>query len=139
MDTITHSISTQFMWGDGLLITPVVKEGAVNVWGYFPARTLPDPTRTTVWYELRTGSRIIGGSWENLDAPLDFIPLHVRGGAILPMQTHAQNTFLAYVYVYSTSRPHVQYFRTKLLIYNTYLVLTQLAEFSLHSVKNSSS
>ena len=96
MDTTTHPISNQFMWGDGLLITPVVKEGARNVWGYFPASTLPDPTRIIVWYELRTGRRVVGGSWQDLSAPLDFIPLHVRGGSILPMQTHAQNTVQAY-------------------------------------------
>ena len=97
MDKTTHPISNQFMWGDGLLITPVVKPGARNVWGYFPASTLPDSTRITVWYELRTGARVVGGSWVDLPAPLEFIPLHVRGGSILPMQTHAQNTVLAYV------------------------------------------
>ena len=26
------------------------------------------------------------GNWYTLDAPLDFIPLHLRGGSIIPFQ-----------------------------------------------------
>lgn len=79
-DNETYSIDKQFLVGPAFLVTPVLEENKVSVSGYFPADN---------WYEYRTGKLV--GSNENgknlqLDAPIDFIPLHVRGGFILPTQ-----------------------------------------------------
>lgn len=79
-DNKTYSIDKQFLVGPAFLVTPVLEEKKLSVSGYFPADN---------WYEYRTGKLV--GSNENgqnlqLDAPIDFIPLHVRGGFILPTQ-----------------------------------------------------
>lgn len=43
-------------------------------------------------YSLKTGTRIIGGRDVELSAPLNEIPVHVRGGNILPRQGHGLTT-----------------------------------------------
>uniref|UniRef100_UPI00398E93A5 lysosomal alpha-glucosidase n=1 Tax=Pristiophorus japonicus TaxID=55135 RepID=UPI00398E93A5 len=77
-DLNTPSIDRQFMWGEALLITPVLEPKTVEVSGYFPP---------TTWYNLHDGSVIHSkGQYILLQAPLDTINVHVRGGCILPIQ-----------------------------------------------------
>ncbi|EMP39291.1 Lysosomal alpha-glucosidase [Chelonia mydas] len=77
-DPNTLSVDHQFMWGAGLLITPVLEAGKTKVSGYFPVET---------WYNLMAGSVIHSkGQWVLLPAPLDTINVHVRAGHILPLQ-----------------------------------------------------
>uniref|UniRef100_A0A8C6V503 Lysosomal alpha-glucosidase n=1 Tax=Naja naja TaxID=35670 RepID=A0A8C6V503_NAJNA len=86
-DTYTWTIDRQFMWGAGLLITPVLEEGIRKMPGYFPLGT---------WYDILTvsvGSVIHSkGQWILLPAPLDTINVHIRGGHILPLQEPALTT-----------------------------------------------
>ncbi|XP_026936724.1 lysosomal alpha-glucosidase isoform X2 [Sagmatias obliquidens] len=92
-DPRTWTVDRQLLWGEALLITPVLKAGKVEVTGYFPRST---------WYDLRTvpveafgslpppaplTSAIHSeGQWVTLSAPLDTINLHLRAGHIIPMQ-----------------------------------------------------
>ncbi|XP_069786190.1 lysosomal alpha-glucosidase isoform X2 [Narcine bancroftii] len=77
-ETNTWSIDHQFMLGETLLITPVLEPKALEVSGYFPS---------TTWYDLYNGSAIHSkGQYILLQAPLDTINVHVRGGCILPIQ-----------------------------------------------------
>uniref|UniRef100_A0A803TI31 P-type domain-containing protein n=1 Tax=Anolis carolinensis TaxID=28377 RepID=A0A803TI31_ANOCA len=77
-DVATYSIDKQFLWGRGLLVTPVLDPGVDWVVGYFPRG---------LWYDYYTGS-LVNSSGENLKmaAPLDHINLHIREGTILPTQ-----------------------------------------------------
>uniref|UniRef100_UPI00358F0BC8 sucrase-isomaltase, intestinal-like n=1 Tax=Myxine glutinosa TaxID=7769 RepID=UPI00358F0BC8 len=77
-DRETWSIDEQFLWGPALLITPVLKKGDTTVRGYFP---------DALWYDFYTGA-LLGKRKEKalLPAPLDVIPLHIRGGYIIPWQ-----------------------------------------------------
>lgn len=89
-DTESYEIDRQFMWGEALLMTPVVEQGVVSVEGYFPAAK---------WYDYHTGrefSNFDRGQWLPVYSPL-FDPdrpcnLHVRGGFVIPMQGHANTT-----------------------------------------------
>ncbi|KAJ8950170.1 hypothetical protein NQ314_008023 [Rhamnusium bicolor] len=83
-DPQTFSIDTQFLWGPALMIVPVLEENKTNVNAYIPAG---------IWYDFYTKSGIHSiGQQFNLSAPLDTIPLLVRGGYILPQQTPKQTT-----------------------------------------------
>jgi maltase-glucoamylase len=66
----------------------VIEQGETSVLGYFPASN---------WYSYYDAELVqqeqSGGKWLNLTAPIDFIPLHIRGGYILPTQEPANNTF----------------------------------------------
>ncbi|XP_073444186.1 lysosomal alpha-glucosidase [Dendrobates tinctorius] len=83
-DQNTWTIDRQFLWGDALLITPVLEQGKTEVNGYFPAGA---------WYALQTGVQIQAkGQWINLPTPMDTINVHVRGGHILPVQVPGLTT-----------------------------------------------
>jgi alpha-glucosidase (family GH31 glycosyl hydrolase) len=83
-DPNTHGIDRQFLWGSGLLISPVLDEGAVTVRAYFP-----DERFYNYYDGARVGTR---GGLVTLDAPMSYIHLHIRGGNILPTQDHAITT-----------------------------------------------
>lgn len=83
-DTATFGIDTQFLIGPHLLVSPVLTQGATSVSAYFPKAQ---------WYDYYSGETLTGtGSTVTLSAPLTFIPIHVRGGAIIPTQGPALTT-----------------------------------------------
>ena len=67
---------------------------------------------TLVWYDIYTGRRVdVGrcgdpGCWVWLDAPISHLPVHVRGGVVIPMQLPAVNTYLAYAFPKSPFDSH---------------------------------
>jgi maltase-glucoamylase len=86
-DSATYSIDRQFLIGPAILITPVIDEGKTSVLGYFPKDN---------WYSYYDGKKEhkydVDASWKNINAPIDFIPIHIRGGYIIPTQAPANNT-----------------------------------------------
>lgn len=86
-DNRTYSIDRQFLIGPAFLVTPVLDEGVDWVSGYFPA---------SHWYDYYNGRLVVSqddnGKTLNLTAPIDHIPLHVRGGYILPTQEPSLTT-----------------------------------------------
>ncbi|PIK48957.1 putative maltase-glucoamylase, intestinal [Apostichopus japonicus] len=92
-DKTTWNIDRQLLWGPNFLITPVLEEGQTTVRGYFPDQ------RWYSYYDGKENPESWRGSWVLLSAPLYFIPLHVRGGYIIPTQDPALTT------VYSRKNP----------------------------------
>lgn len=83
-DEKTHSLDTQFLWGPALLIIPVLEENKVAVEGYFPKG---------IWYNFYSKAPTLSrGEYFNISAPLDTIPLFIRGGYIIPRQSPKQTT-----------------------------------------------
>ncbi|XP_057648889.1 putative maltase-glucoamylase-like protein FLJ16351 [Chionomys nivalis] len=78
-DPATWDVHEQFLWGPGLLITPVLYEGVDHIKAYIP---------DAIWYDVETQLAI---EWRKqfVDMPLpgDKIGLHLRGGYIFPIQT----------------------------------------------------
>lgn len=67
---------TEFMWGENLLVAPVLKPGCGE-------RSLYLPDWEHGWWEFQTGRHFGGGQLITVAAPLDQIPLFVRGGSAL--------------------------------------------------------
>jgi len=85
-DSVTWTLHKQFLWGPAFMVTPVLEEDRTTVEAYFP---------DDVWYDYYTGVRVPSTGRLVLDAPLDHINLHIRGGHILPAQKPALNTMLS--------------------------------------------
>ncbi|MEW2417275.1 TIM-barrel domain-containing protein [Streptomyces sp. NPDC046866] len=76
--------SGQFMAGDSFLVAPVVSDTSVRDGIYLPAGT---------WTDYWTGRTYAGPGWLNgYKAPLDTLPLFVKGGAIVPMWPQMNHT-----------------------------------------------
>jgi alpha-glucosidase len=72
---------TEFMFGEDLLIAPVLWPGERQRELHLPAG---------VWYDYWTNVRYDGGGNVNVPAPIDRIPIFVRAGAIVPSQQPVQ-------------------------------------------------
>lgn len=72
-------ISDEYLWGDNVLVAPVVKKGARSRKVLFPAGEWID------WNNPRLRYR--GGTEAVVKAPLDCLPLFVRSGSFIPQYT----------------------------------------------------
>lgn len=93
LDKSTPNLSwfdRQFLVGRGLLVSPVLEEGATTVSAYFPPDT---------WYDFWTGAvqhtDAQKGGWYTLNAPLETINVHVRSGLIVPRRSKPGMTVAA--------------------------------------------
>ena len=67
---------TEFMWGDSLLIAPVLQPGAVT-------RRVYLPECEHGWWCVWSGRSFPGGGDVEVEAPLETVPLFARGGSAL--------------------------------------------------------
>lgn len=81
-DPTVASIDDQWLFGENLLVAPIVDETNQRK-VYFPAGR---------WYDWWTGAVIDGPRWQTVTAPLDRLPLYARGGAIIPLCGDAPHT-----------------------------------------------
>jgi alpha-glucosidase len=74
-------LSTEWMFGNDLLVSPVVQSGVTQQSVYLPAGT---------WYDFATGQQYAGGTTSQVPVTSDHIPVFVKAGAIIPMSPPAQ-------------------------------------------------
>jgi alpha-glucosidase len=74
---------SEFLFGDDLLVAPVLLSHHTGREVYLPRG---------VWYDFWSDRRYTGPATIAVEAPLDRIPLFVRGGAIVPTQQLVQYT-----------------------------------------------
>ncbi|XP_039930494.1 sucrase-isomaltase, intestinal isoform X1 [Hirundo rustica] len=83
-DEITWDIDRQFLWGPGLLISPVLEPGVESTRAYFP---------DAEWYDYDTGEPVgVKKTWHILQTPAEKMGLHLRGGYIFPTQNPGNTT-----------------------------------------------
>ncbi|XP_018611814.2 lysosomal alpha-glucosidase [Scleropages formosus] len=83
-DPNCQTIDRQFLWGDSLLISPVLEQGMTELAAYLPPG---------IWYSLHNGQPYYSkGQYLLLPAPLDTINVHLRAGHIIPQQEPALTT-----------------------------------------------
>lgn len=68
--------SSSYLWGDALLVSPVVTPGETLKTLYLPRGT---------WFNFWTDEPLFGRKEVRVDAPLGRVPLFVREGSILPL------------------------------------------------------
>ncbi|PON95919.1 Glycoside hydrolase [Trema orientale] len=78
--TECYGLSTQFLLGSSLMVSPVLEQGKSEVKALFPPGS---------WYSLFDMTQTIvskGGRYVTLDAPLHVVNVHLYQNTILPMQ-----------------------------------------------------
>jgi alpha-glucosidase (family GH31 glycosyl hydrolase) len=84
-DQETLDNDVQFLVGDKLLISPVLKEDVTTVQAYFPPKD--------IWYDFYTGTPLLCKGWQQVKCALhDLTPVHVRGGSIVPLWNKPSKT-----------------------------------------------
>ena len=95
-DRNTWEIADQFLFGESLMICPVVKPMYYGEDG----EALENEAKTREvylpkgcdWYDFETGDKYEGGSIVTVEAPLNRIPVFVKDGSIIPMREPARST-----------------------------------------------
>ena len=77
-------VSETYLFGDDLLVTPVMRKGEQFVVKYAPV--------TANWFDFNTGTKIEGGKTHEIQTVRESIPVYVRGGAIIPLADLVQTT-----------------------------------------------
>ena len=84
-DANTYGIDHQFFYGDSILVSPVTQDEATSVSIYLPK---------DIFYDFKTLAPVQGqGTYVSLDnVPFTEIPLHIRGGVVLPLRAQSAMT-----------------------------------------------
>lgn len=80
-DPVVHGIDSQFMFGEELLVAPILSESDDGSGRVTRPIYLPEGT----WFDYWTNNRYEGPTSVDYEAPLDRIPIFVREDSLLPM------------------------------------------------------
>lgn len=75
-DKRVRNLSDQYLLGSQVLVAPVIEPGKTARAVYLPEGR---------WYDFFTGKCYEGGGSICVDVPLDYIPIYVKAGALLPL------------------------------------------------------
>ncbi len=85
-DAQALDIDLQFFWGDAVLISPVTQENVTTVDIYLP---------NDIFYDYNNNFSIVRGNGSTItlsDVDYQTIPIHIRGGSIIPLRVESANT-----------------------------------------------
>lgn len=83
-DSNLYKANDQYMFGDALLIAPVLEKGATKRKLYLPKGE---------WYNFWNATeKRTGGEWIEVDVTTETIPVFVKAGSIIPMKPVFDNT-----------------------------------------------
>jgi alpha-glucosidase len=74
-DSNTVNLDDEFMVGEDLLVAPILQPNQTSRLVYLPEG---------VWYDYWTGRKQMGGTMIRVEAPLEVVPMFIRGGSIIP-------------------------------------------------------
>src|SRR5580704_663510 len=82
-DAKASAVEDAYLWGDSMLVAPVLEVGATHRTTYLPHG---------VWWDYWTNARLDGGSEVTREVTLETMPLYVKAGAIVPIGPVKQHT-----------------------------------------------
>ena len=82
-DRRTASLDDEYLFGDALLVAPILERGARGRGVYLPQGA---------WYDFWSGARLAGPGDVPAHAPLETLPLYARAGSVVPLGPVMQYT-----------------------------------------------
>lgn len=79
-----QTVASEYFWGEGFLISPIMKSGVTEKEIYFP--------KNRVWFDFYTDKKFEGGQSKTIMTHEDYIPTFVKAGAFIPMAKPMQST-----------------------------------------------
>lgn len=73
-DTAAVNVGDEFMWGQNILMAPVIEKGAAERKVYLPKGN---------WYAFHGNESIAGGGWISTPVSITTIPLYAKAGSII--------------------------------------------------------
>jgi oligosaccharide 4-alpha-D-glucosyltransferase len=100
-DSTASIIEDEFMWGENILVAPVLEKGAKSRRVYLPKGK---------WYDYYTNESVEGSKYFDKEVTLNNIPVYVKEGSFIPLVRAIKNTSdytrgKFAVYYYSSSTP----------------------------------
>ncbi len=86
-DGAVRDLDDQYLFGNDLLVAPVMQAGTTARQVYLPAGT---------WFDWHTDEKFGGEQFLIAPTPMDRIPLYARGGAVMPMWPDAPASTAGY-------------------------------------------
>ncbi|CAG8800492.1 20870_t:CDS:2, partial [Dentiscutata erythropus] len=83
----TYAMDDQFFVGNSLLVKPIVSEGQTSTEVYFPGND--------IYYDYFTLKKIHGSGKVQIEAPINKIPVFLRGGSIVPKRQRIRRSSAA--------------------------------------------
>ncbi|SNR53279.1 oligosaccharide 4-alpha-D-glucosyltransferase [Lutibacter agarilyticus] len=83
-NSVALNSKTTYLWGNEILVSPVVEPGLKQQEVYFPSNSN--------WYNFYNDEKVEGGQTVTIDLVEESIPTYVRGGAFIPRIQPIQNT-----------------------------------------------
>jgi alpha-D-xyloside xylohydrolase len=91
-DPLARTIGDQFMYGECLMIAPVLEDSLVRSL-YLPQGPLPrEPSAGGGWFNVWTGELVASGMQTNVSAPLLQVPAFAKRGSLLAIGPNLQHT-----------------------------------------------
>ena len=75
-DTIATRISNEYLWGDNLLVAPVLTKGTQSQKIYLPEG---------IWIDFNNGKQFEGKQWIDYPLVLEQLPVFAKAGGFIPM------------------------------------------------------
>lgn len=79
-----YSYSKTYLWGNDILVSPVLEAGKKEQEVYFP--------KGSNWFNIENDIVVEGGKVQTVELKEDFIPVYARAGAFIPLTKMVQTT-----------------------------------------------
>lgn len=82
-NTFLQNINNQYFWGEEMLVAPIMEEGSSGRSVIFPEGN---------WIDFKTNKTYTGQNIYSITAPLNTIPVFVKGGSFIPLTKSLSTT-----------------------------------------------
>ena len=83
-DGNTYDIGNQYMFGESIMVVPIVEKGQGSTNIYLP--------EGFDWYDFWTNQKFEGGQWIEMKISLETIPIFIKSGSFIPMVKAVNST-----------------------------------------------
>ncbi|MEE4258188.1 MAG: TIM-barrel domain-containing protein [Bacteroidales bacterium] len=83
-DSITYDLVNEYMFGENMLVAPVIEQGQETIQVYLPS--------DANWYDYWDNDYYKGGQWIEMKTNLETIPIFIKAGSFIPMVPAVNST-----------------------------------------------